>query len=184
MTRSLILVEAPDPIVPLSLAKEYLHVAHDDDNTIIQHLIDAATQKLDGPDGLLGRSLGEQTWRMEIDGPLCGAIRIPLPPLISVDTVQYIAVGGSGVVMDPSTYRVVGDRVVPVGDWPYGAHSPEVIFTAGYAEPPAPIVQAILTLVFNWYQNRSAVSAPTGTVQEVPFGLDDIIAAYRVPYVG
>lgn len=184
MTRSLILVEAPEPIVPLSLAKDYLHVAHDDDDTIIQQLIDAATAKLDGPDGLLGRSLGEQTWRMEIDGPLCGAIRIPLPPLISVDTVQYIAVGGSGVVMDPSTYRVVGDRVVPVGDWPYGAHSPEVIFTAGYEEAPAPIVQAILTLVFNWYQNRSAVAAPTGTVQEVPFGLDDVIAAYRVPYVG
>lgn len=184
MKRSLILADGPEPIVPLSLAKQYLNVAHDDDDAIIQQLIDAATQKLDGPDGLLGRSLGIQKWRMELDGFPCGAIHVPLPPLRTVDTVQYIAPGGSGVVLDPAAYRVIGSRIMPIEAWPYGASSAEVIFTAGYDEPPAPIVQAILTMCFFWYENRSAVAAPAAAVQEVPYGLDDIIAAYRVPYVG
>lgn len=184
MKRSLTLVDGPEPIVPLSLAKQYLNVAHDDDDAIIQQLVDAATQKVDGPDGLLGRSLGTQTWRMALGGFPCGSIKVPLPPLKSVSKVEYIAPGGSGVVLDPAAYRVTGDCIMPVGQWPYGVDNVEVTFIAGYDDPPAPIVQAILTLCFYWYENRAAAAAPTGPVQEVPFGLDDIIAAYRVAYVG
>lgn len=63
----MIRVTAPTvPVIDLGEAKAHLRVLHDDDDALIQGLIDAAVSWMDGWDGVLGRCIMPQTWRMEI----------------------------------------------------------------------------------------------------------------------
>lgn len=43
--------------------------------------------------------------------------------------------------------------------------------------PPEPLVQAILTLAAHWYEHREAASPERAYA--VPFGVEEIISAYR-----
>lgn len=62
----MIRVTAPTvPVIDLDEAKAHLRVLHDDDDLLIQGLIDAAVSWMDGWDGVLGRCIMPQTWRME-----------------------------------------------------------------------------------------------------------------------
>lgn len=200
MTQSLFLVDAPDPVVSLADAKAFLHVWHDDDNALITHLIAAATDKLDGAHGVLGRALGEQTWDYVLDGFPCGAgpkgggIRIPLPPLQSVVSVKYIdrhtgtevtLAEGADYEVDP--YGQPGWVVPSSRGWPSTMdtiNGVRIRFKAGYDEVPASLKQVILGLVFFWYGQRGAAASPNSATAEMPFGFDDVVVAWQVPFVG
>lgn len=53
--------------VTLTEAKAHLRVDFDDDDTLIASLVNAATDYLDGWDGILARCLVTQTWTLERD---------------------------------------------------------------------------------------------------------------------
>ena len=188
MTRYLI--EAPtDEVISLDLVKSHLRVTGSDKDELIQVMIDAAVQTLDpAGDGWLGRALRPQTWEVRCDGfPYrytgdgyhrnfrtlhAGAIELPYPPLLSVESVKYD--DGSGVeqsLAENTGYRVFGVGAkhkayiapVPNGTWPSGARcdfeSVRVRFRAGYAKPeagsedtdtlPAAVKQSILLTTSN-----------------------------------
>lgn len=132
---SLTLLTASGPVVPIADAKYQLRIdpADDDEDDYINTLIDAAQNHVDGRDGILGRALLTQTWRLNLesfyDPRLCyggfngvgaygyypfassllypGEIKIPLPPLQSIGSIKYLDATETLQTVDPSVYRVI-----------------------------------------------------------------------------
>lgn len=73
----MIRVTAPTAqVVTLHDMKDHLRVAHDDEDLLIQSLTDAAVSWLDGWDGVLGRCIMPQTWRIS-PADLVAGFRLP-----------------------------------------------------------------------------------------------------------
>ncbi len=133
----------------------------------LQPLIASATQELDGPDGMLRRTLLPTTydlileprfWKPTRAQPLYPApIDVPLPPLRSSPAAQLYSVArdGTEILIDATSYRVVPGtpaRVFPAWSWGFcsGWHGFRMRYTAGYDNPaavPEPIKQAIILRV-------------------------------------
>lgn len=128
----------------------------------IARSISAATGYLDGCDGLLGKALITQTWRLYLpafyescccdypfdwpSGSLSSqAIKLPLSPLQSVTEISYTDTNGDQQVLDPDTaYRVIDGRlaeVLPIGSWPTvqtaNPRAVSITFVAGFADDAA-----------------------------------------------
>ncbi len=183
--RNFTAVDAPTPVVTLTDMKAYLNVAHPDDDAMITRLIKTATELLDGPSGMLGRCLGSQKWRLALDCFPTGAIKIGLPPLVSVQSVKYIDRQGAEQTLAPEAYRVTGigkgGLISPVLGWPTTLDAPEVVtveFTAG-GDVPGPLLQLIYGLVWYWYEQRAVADEPNAMTKSVPFGFDDIVWNWR-----
>ena len=100
------------PVVTLQDMKEHLRVLHDDEDMLIQSLTDAAVSWMDGWDGVLGRCIMPQTWRIspadlvagfrlpdasdvvaDPDGSLTVTCAMPLEKLPSVQQAVKLLVG-------------------------------------------------------------------------------------------
>lgn len=191
-------ITAPDDLISLEDMKKHLRVGFDDDDDMIEAYTLAATQYVDGKDGVLGRALGEQTWEMRLSSFPCGNIEIPLPPLIEVVSVKYIDEDDTEQTYDAAKYHVVGEggrgRISLVSDetWPtLGSGWPEPVivqFRAGYidssvsppiAAVPEPILAAIKLLTGNLYANRETIVVGQVAV-ELPWAAEALLRAYRV----
>ena len=73
----------------------------------IAGFITAATEELDGKDGILGRALVTQQWELTLDRfPNACEFPIPLPPLRSVESITYVDSNGDTQTLDTSVYSV------------------------------------------------------------------------------
>lgn len=184
------LVTGPaEPLVPLAEAKAHCRVDHDDDDSLIDGYIAAATAHLDGWSGILGRALVTQVWRQAYCA--FGVLRLPLSPVQSVTEVAYTDRDGVEKTVAAADYVLLADgygsyaMAAPGASWPgdagAGADAVRVTFAAGYGAPdevPAAIRQAVLLLVGHWYENREAVAAGReGTV--MPKSVDALLAPFR-----
>jgi uncharacterized phiE125 gp8 family phage protein len=187
-----------DPVVTLEEARTQCRVdaGSTADDADLTRLVAAATARLDGREGILGRALQPQTWDLVVPhfpAERC-AIALPLPPTISVASVKYLDTTEAEQTLDPALYRVVeggseASRIVlKLGaTWPQTAVGPDAVrvrFQAGYAAPyviPEPIRHAILLLVDTWFENRSDVVVGA-TVADLPQGVLDLIAPHREYY--
>jgi uncharacterized phiE125 gp8 family phage protein len=191
---------AAPTVTPLSLdeAKRQLRVTTSDQDALITRYIQAATDFVDGEWGFLGRALVTQTWRLTLDAfPSDGQIKIPLPPLQSVVSVEYDNVGGVAQTVDPLTYFVDTASepgwIVPAGtgSWPTpldAINAVRINFIAGYAPVGSPpdltlnipsnIIQAMLLMISGWMENRE------GTVDSrlatLPFGADILLRRHKM----
>lgn len=167
----LVVPPAAQPIT-LSEAKAQARVAHDDEDLLIQHYIDAATAWLDGPAGILGRCLVTQTWRAEL-AAVPRSVRLPFPDSV-VDSAMFSDEEGGEL-----THELILQDQRPLLRLRSGLGRPAVItFTAGYGAPadvPAAIRQAMLLLVTQWYEHRQV----TGTGTALPFAVEALLAPYR-----
>lgn len=146
---------------PISLdeAKAHLRVDTSDEDSTIELYIAAATESIDGAEGTLGRCIVTQQWDYSFDS-FQSPITVPLPRLISVDSITYRDVNGITQTLSSSAYSVFGQSISPIDGWPdtdgmEGAVT--VRFTAGYgnaASVPAPIKSALLLLVGELYKTR------------------------------
>jgi uncharacterized phiE125 gp8 family phage protein len=162
--------------VSLADMKAHLRVDFDDDDDLIEAFTEAATQHLDGADALLGRALVKQTYDLKLRTFSCEPVRIPLPPLISVDWIKYFDGNNAEQTFSADVYEVAGiggSQAAAIHlksgqAWPtlYRVAEPMTIrFTAGYVndgnsppgEIPAPITAAIKLLVGTLYANRETV---------------------------
>ena len=82
LLRAELVIPPVDAVVSLTEAKAHLRVSHDDEDAEIAAMVDAATAYLDGLDGVLGRALGQQTWRAVFQAGSC-TDRLPIGPVIS-----------------------------------------------------------------------------------------------------
>ena len=172
-------------------AKLHLRIDGDAENVTIERLVKAATSNAER---LTNRAFITQRWALTLDRFPGGnqPIKIPLPPLKSVEAIKYFdsadaeqTLPASDYVVDPT--GLVG-KVQPAWQksWPATSGRPMAVrieFTAGYGEAaavPADIVSAILLLVGSLDQNREAVVIGT-IVNELPMGVEYLLSPYVIP---
>ena len=160
---------------PVTLAEQKLHSRVDisDDDTYISALITAARQYAEG---YQHRALLTQTWRLTLDY-FPSVIMVPMPPLRSVTSIQYLDSVGTLQTLSSSAY-VVGTDGAPGLIYPvFGTQFPvaqaqlqsvKVTFQAGYDTVPQATKAAIMMIADHLYRNRAAVTE--GSLNEVPLG--------------
>lgn len=149
--------------LPVSLqeVKDYLKIDHTEEDALLKGLIEAASGLVEQE---TGRSLLTRTWQLHslgVDLP-DGSLRLslPFPPLQSVITVR--SVDPSARVLPKEAYTVEWDRPLPSLRLRSLGKTFEVVYKAGYGEQetdiPPPLRQAILLLVAEMYEQRTATS--------------------------
>lgn len=175
-------ITPPQPIVSMDEARAHLRVDEGEEDLLISSLIDVATAWLDGPDGWLGRALGEQVLEARLD-TWPRPLRLPCPPLLSVEAASYV--DPNGVVQQ---IPIVGG-LLDLGSWPCvrGREGDIVIrYRAGYVSSngastvPAPIRHAILLMVSHLFNNRDAVTVTAAQPAKLPLGVDALLSPFRV----
>lgn len=174
------------------------------DETYIQAIKAAAIAYVDGAGGILNRALVTQTWTLHLDrfptlqwAPGMGfrefdaKIELPLPPLVSVESVKYYDTAGSLQTLSASVYTVITRQrqrsfivLTPNQSWPSVQVRPaavQVKYNAGYGaantDVPADLRQAILQMAAHWYEHRLPVEVGM-TSAEVPFTAAAIFDKY------
>jgi uncharacterized phiE125 gp8 family phage protein len=175
----------PPASLPVTVqeAKAFCRVTIDEDDAQIEAMIGAATAALDGPEGLFGRALMTQTWRLTLDRfpPM---ISVPMPPCQAITSISYRHASGTVLVLDPDSYEVTGlgghiaAKIRPLRglSWPYGRHGEDAVqveFVAGWATAPERLRQAILMHVSQMYDGREGAAGMTA-------GYDDLVRSYRL----
>jgi uncharacterized phiE125 gp8 family phage protein len=144
-------------IVSVQELMAHLGVPEDDQDQlpIIAGFSRVAEDWLDGPDGVLRRSLTIKTLELTTDrfpDRYC-AIRLPLPPLRSVLSVTYVDENGDDQLLDPAVYHVVGAGIAGPGcillahdqTWPSTRRQRDgirIVYTAGH-DSFAPVPEAL-----------------------------------------
>lgn len=153
MLSPVLVTAATDTPVTVAEAKAHLVVDFSDDDTVIDAMISAAVDYLDGPSGILGRALCPQTWSQEYDC-FSGDMVLPFGPVSSVTSVTY----GDGDTF--TDFRLLQDgrgwflRPNAGVSWP-STDTPIVVeFVAGYTDVPEPIRAAILLHIGTLYEYR------------------------------
>jgi uncharacterized phiE125 gp8 family phage protein len=180
-------------VITRAEAKAHLAVDADDWNSEIDAFVAAATARLDGWAGTLGRCLINQVWKIRLDRwPADGVIRFPFPN-VSAATIKYYAAGGDGSSLTTASgthWEIEHDargsflRLKPAWTRPalFDRPAPVVVeFTAGFgataAEVPQPIRSAILLIVGHLWQHRG--DAASEAARENPLGSERLLAPYR-----
>lgn len=171
--------------ITLDEAKAQVRVTGSDEDTLLTARIAAATDHLDGPTGILGRAILQQTWTVDFsewDDPLY----LPIEPVQSV-AVTYTSAAGTTLTLADTEYDVLRSageapslRPKFGGAWPElgSARLPvRVTVVAGEATAPEDIKAAIKMLVAHWYEHREAVGA--GAMQELPLAVGALLARHR-----
>lgn len=141
---------------------------------------------------LTGRALVTQQWRLTLDRFPAGEIELPLPPLVSIETITYRDTAGVEQTLDPAAYAVYTSalfgRVAPAYGtaWPATRDVRDAVaidFTAGYGAPsavPQDIKHWMKICMGGWDAYREQIV--TGLdVNELPRGMWDVLLdAYRV----
>lgn len=150
---------------PLTLAeaRAHLRVTHTDEDALIARLITVAREHIDGPGGILGRAILPQTWALSLDGFPSGDIALPLPPLASVDSIDYTDTDGAPQTVSASVYGVDGAAGIVYlkfgQSWPTARDergAVVVTFTCGDASVPERLRAAMLLHIADLYANREA----------------------------
>tara|TARA_R100000458_G_C8228917_1_gene211186 strand:+ start:276 stop:896 length:621 start_codon:yes stop_codon:yes gene_type:complete len=122
-----------------------------------------------------------------------GTILLPRSPAIAITSVQYVDTNGATQTLSSSLYEVDTTsepaRLHPAydEDWPDTReieNAVTVTYTAGYgaaSDVPEELRLAIRLLVGVYFEQREAIS--TMNWQEVPLGLQALVAAYTVPEI-
>jgi uncharacterized phiE125 gp8 family phage protein len=186
----------PPAVEPVSLteAKAYLRVEIDDDDDLVLGLITAARVYCES---YTKSQFITATYKLILDQfPVVSSgftyvgpqLRLPLPPLQSVTTVQYLDMDGNLQNLNTDLYTIDTDskpgRIVPVYYQPFPVTRPQpavvqVTFVAGYGDNgttvPESVKTAIKLLVNHYYRNREAVSS--NGLQPVPLAVDSLLIA-------
>lgn len=182
----MIKVITPPEDEPLTLpeVKANLRIVNPDEDDDVERMIRAARQMAEER---LNRALMPQTLAFGADG-FCGALKVPRPPLIEIESLTYIDSDGTPQTLtgylvdefaDPPTISAA-----PGASWPATraqAGAVVVQYQAGYADTasvPEPIRQWMLLAIGAFYEHRSM--ANEGQTYALP---DDFYKWLLQPYV-
>ena len=165
---------------PVSLAdqKTHLRIDIDEDDAYIAGCVTAARAWVEGQ---TKRAIMPQTWNYIIDYCWPAKIELPMNPVASVTSINYIDTNGTSQTLATNQYTVAarkhGSFIVPAYDvtWPDVQWVPAAVtvqFIAGVAaEVPQEIHRAIMILAGAYYENRETVPAP--------MAVESLISPYR-----
>lgn len=187
MTRELI---APPDIEPIDLSEATEHlrgIVPDDEATLVEALIVAARERAET---FTERGFISQAWAFYCDEFPAGVVRLPLTPVMSVESIKYFDTSGVEQTLDPAEYFVDTKskpaRLVPVTSWPSTFCRPNSITiaaTVGYgteaSDVPQTIKQAMLLMVADMYENRETVIV--GTISSsIPMTAELLLQPFRL----
>ncbi len=175
-----------DEPVTLARARRHLRLPDDftDDDADIQDWITAAREEAEAH---LKRSIARQQLRVSLDRfpGTDGAIKLPLPPLLEIQSVVYTDRTGADVTLAGEAYYVDDAQsppwVLPAygTTWPSTlegvANAVRITYLAGWtpANCPRAIVSWMLTRIGSLYENREAdTEKPLTAVPFLPRLLD------------
>lgn len=153
-------------VVTVAEAKDHLRVTHSDDDSYIETLIKAASAHAAY---FQGRTY-LQKQRVEYYDGFFDIIKPPYPPLVSVDSIQYVDVDGVTQTVSSDDYRIdTGSepgRITPAYGkaWPATRSVTNAViltYQAGYSSRalvPDEIKHAVLLLVGHLYEHRESVT--------------------------
>lgn len=173
--------EEPIDLSDLSLLKQHLHLessyALEDD--LLAAFVTAAREKAEE---IARRAFVTQTLKLTLDEfPSESVIKLPRPPLASVESIYYTPESGSAVEFTDFVVDTTSEpgriALAPSASWPSDDLTPlsgvAITYTAGYGAAsavPQLYKQAILMIVAHWYETReTTVPNAIGSVN-VPFG--------------
>lgn len=180
---ALVLITPPaEEPVSLAEVKIDLKVDHDDEDARISLMIAAVRQQLET---VTRRAIITQTWDLHLDR-WPGAIRIPMPPIQTIDSVKYLDTDGVQQTLATDQYKVLMGEpayVVPAYQviWPNLRDENDAVvvrFTTGYGDSsdvPEAMKDWIMAHVSERYCNREAGSASSNTKF-----IDGLIDGYRL----
>ncbi|WP_260597820.1 head-tail connector protein [Sphingomonas endolithica] len=182
-------VVSPEPLVTWEDADAHLKLDGDtSEKTIVEGMIAAATEHIDGPNGWLGRAIGVQTLEAYFDTfeTMGHGLVLPYPPHIELVGITWRDSNRSKVVGDPLDYELIGDTIYSLGEAAWsglhiGREALTVKYRAGYETLPAAIRAAILLMVGDLFRNRTTVL--TGlTASPVPMSttVENLLSPFRV----
>jgi uncharacterized phiE125 gp8 family phage protein len=174
---------------PLSLAeaKQFLRVAHDDDDAVITALIAAARAHVEA---ITRRVLLTQSWRLVLDAwPADGRIVLRIGPLQALLQAQVFDADGVAQALAVARFVVdIAANVIAAPLWalpaPGRSHAGIALdVLCGYgaegSDVPADLRQALRLLVAHLYEHRG-ITAVGGAVAMQPAGFHALIAPYRM----
>lgn len=174
---------APAPIVTVEEMKAHSVVEHSGDDDLMDGFIQAATEHLDGKNGLLKRCIGAQSWVQPLAGwPSDRTIRLPFPD-VSDASIVYDDADTQDIAFSSTSFELGHDgqgaflRLKDNVDLPTVALNSvapiRVTFTAGFGEAadvPAALKTAVKLLSAHWHKNREGTAMPDGVMQMIsPF---------------
>lgn len=177
---------------PISLveAKEAARIDDTAEDTLISAYITAAREVVEDK---TRRQLVTATWILKLDSFPSGDIIVPLPPLQSISSINYLDENGDSQTWDSSKYQVDTDRqpgrIAPIETETYPDtqastfNTVTITFIAGYgtaSSVPEKYKNAIKLLVAHWYRTREPVGGKDGGVAVIPFSLDMILKQDRI----
>jgi uncharacterized phiE125 gp8 family phage protein len=172
--------------VTLAEAKTYLKLDTGDEDDLVQTLITAARLMIEAASGNM---LIDQLWRVVLDEwPAAGRLRLPVSPVRSVTGARIYDSAGQPQMVAPSTLVLEAGAEPPMLLFEQPVPAPgrvrqgiEIDLQAGFGpqptDVPAPLRQAILRLVANWFENRG--DALSGGATALPREIMALIAPYR-----
>lgn len=188
----LTLVSAPasEPITTTE-AKLFLRVDTSADDDLIASCVKAARRHFEGQ---TRRAIVEQTWDYTLPTWPARAIELPIGPVMSVTSVNYLNSSGStvswsaGTSPDVASYDVTTDgpraKIFPKYNqtWPVirqHGNAITVRFVAGYSTVPEDIKQVIYLLTSHFYDIREPAIIGT-SVGEVPLSVKALMSPYQM----
>lgn len=169
-------------VITLADLKLFLRVDHDDEDTTITTLGDAAVAWIEDYCNRKFRTGASATFYLQRFRSAC----LAYGPVTSIQNVFYYDTAGVKQTLPTSKYYHEaphnGSIMLYFHDVPdledYNAHPVEVQCAVGEAETE-PIVQAVQMLVGHWYENRRTVV--TGTIAtSIPFAVEALLSSQRI----
>lgn len=189
MRTSLHLVLGPtEEPVSLDEMKRHLRVDLDADDALIEDAITEARATLEIA---MRRSFVTTYWTLGLDAfPSCPErLRLPRPPLQSVQAITYLDVEGATQTLSPTIYGIDTLNepglvyLQPAQVWPSTYEVPnavQIAFVAGQDDVlyvPAGIKSAIKLLVGHLYEQREA--SAERALHAIPMGVERLVWLYR-----
>jgi len=143
-------------------AKLHLRVTNTEDNTYIDNLVLAATQKVEA---FTNRNIIRATFNLYLTGFPKNGIVLPLSPVSSITSIKYYDSDNSLQTYSSASwfYSIYEEPVkvdyidTPAEAYQYRYDAVDVEFVCGYAtaaDVPESLISAILLLVGDMYENR------------------------------
>lgn len=175
--------------ITLQQSRDKCRISTSDEDGELELLIEAVTDYLDGPAGILGRAIVTQTWLLELDS-WPAMLTIPLEPVQSV-TVEWLDAASLVTELDAANYVL---DVVPAARtvlrWVDGAQLPvtgtqphpvRVTIVAGFGDAaavPAVLKKTMLRMVEHWH--LGGLGTGQGGAMAWPLEVSAMLARWRV----
>lgn len=179
--KTIVTVAASGLIVPLDLVKLHLRLDTDnsDEDTLVEHLIQTATERCEHH---LGVSLLTKTYKTVCE--FGDKIKL-IPTLVDLISVIVTNDDDTTTTLTNQDYLLNQSNLIPVIMLMVLVEQfISVTYTAGYgtaAQVPNSIKQWILVDIATLYENREAVMS--GSVSSIPYPfVDGLLDPYRVQY--